>query len=423
MPPKVRLSSGTRLLVGPMVRGGLGPLSSVLVLLALPLASASFMREQDFAVWAIFNTVVTLATTIDFGGAAYVMAALPSAKSPASVIYRSARHSAYGSLTVGAIAAAVWPLYVMSGGAGAWGVAEGLAAIAAITVAAALRSLIIVVANAALVVRKNALRDTLLIGHSVAVCGIGVGLAAYFASAWALPTAWLASMTVFSAVGFVAVRQIAAVHRFAPGGDDMEASSRGWASKRTATAVLRGLLMNADRWILGSVAGASVLATYEVIWRIASAPRVVATSITTALIGTSAAVKSNGHKALLGLLNKASNITAWAVAIGVIGSAIVYALSVHLGLAAGASATLWMVLVTASAADGLTSPLTTLSLGLGRPGFDLPYLSLTCGSAGLLWVLAIALAAPSLVAYGTSAVWIAGSALYVLRGPRRVTYS
>ena len=55
-----------------MLSGAAGPLLSFSVLLLVPITSAFLLTSDEFAMWAILNTVVTVATTFDFGGATLV---------------------------------------------------------------------------------------------------------------------------------------------------------------------------------------------------------------------------------------------------------------------------------------------------------------------------------------------------------------
>lgn len=51
-----------------MFAGGVGPTSSILILLFVPIPGAFLLSTEEFAVWAILNSVATISLAIDFGG-------------------------------------------------------------------------------------------------------------------------------------------------------------------------------------------------------------------------------------------------------------------------------------------------------------------------------------------------------------------
>lgn len=388
-----------------MFAGGVGPTSSILILLFVPISGAFLLSTEEFAVWAILNSVATISLAIDFGGVAYATANAGKVDRPGSVVLRGAWISASGSVLVCLIAMIVWVPYSESAAAGGWSVQKGELALVTIMGATVLRSASSVMAAAALARFDYKSRNILLLGQSAIATVLTVGLLVLTASAWALPIGWLIAATV--SVAFVAPRLVRDYRRPAVSpsmvGDDMKVGTPGqFACKRTTAALLGSLLLQGDRWVIGAIAGPEFLAAYELVWRFASAPRILAMNVSAVLVSDARTAQMEGR---LSQLLRDSSRAVWMVSL-VVGAASATGI-VGLGAIHKVSwlaVTLGFAVLIALTINGRTSVTSMVGIGIGRVGIDLPYLVVTVVSTSVVWVIASATSSGLFLVAGSAAV-------------------
>ena len=251
--------------------GAIGPLLSFVALFTLPLLGAIMLDDRDFAFWSLLSTIATVALSIDFGGVALVTARF-FAEPRGRLLLKSSALSAAGALTIGAFACIVWIPYRHTELGQSLHASTAISAILTMSVAAAIRSVLMVVAQAALIADKLSLRNVATAGHAFSAAAMTSVLLFATHSFWALPLGWLASGLFLlwrrSPVGAAQART----------SEPMKASVtqpfkwRQYASLRTAQHHHFSVLLNSDRWIVGALGGPALLAAYEVAWRFAALP-------------------------------------------------------------------------------------------------------------------------------------------------------
>ena len=362
-----------------MMAGAAGPLVSFIVLFALPLIGAFTLSTTQFAMWTLLSTISTIALSIDFGGTALTMARL-HVEERKKLFMRAGLLSASGSMLIGVIAMCVWVPFSHTQDSIAFGVPEALAAIFVTALAAALRSYLLILAQAALNDHLFGLRTFLTAGQSFVAALVTVVLVFTTRSAWALPLGWLISCAVILATGIpLAIRR--QVYSKPPitaeeNGPDTQTTFRTFAWSRTVVSILSTLIFQADRWVVGAIGGPAVLATYEVAWRFASLPRFLIQNLSAVLGGSAAVSRVLEPSKVTALLRRSSAIAGTLGVVGALCSGALYKLLAG-QMDGGYDLRLFAVMALVFLLFGASAPLSVITLGVGMPKLDIPYMALT----------------------------------------------
>jgi O-antigen/teichoic acid export membrane protein len=404
-----------------MLAGGIGPLSSLVVLVILPIAGGFLLPTREFAVWAILNSVSSVALGIDFGGTAYVAVNANKVKNPWRIVVRGFLISSLGTALVCGICMVAWIPYSTTAAAGGWSIGEGELALVVILIASSLRGVSTVFASAALARIDYRSRNILLLGQALLVAIITVALILVTSSAWALPLGWLFGTGVSLLIVWPRIvrdyrREMVTSEQ--DGIPVLVSTAREFTVKRTIASLLGSFLLQGDRWVIGVAAGPAFLAAYELAWRFASAPRLVAMSITAVLTPDA---KAAAQASRLGeLVRHSSRVLAVVnVIVALFASAAI--ITLHLiGKIDSEMVGLGLVVVVSLTINGRTSITTTTGIGVGRVGVDIPYLSWTAGLTALVWVIAVIVSSGIFLVIGEAAVLSLLSLVFVLRVERRM---
>jgi O-antigen/teichoic acid export membrane protein len=374
-----------------MIKGGAPFIASFAVLIFLPLLAAAFLDTEQFAIWTILNTVATVAITLDFGGVALVTQSIGSGSERGlRTIAVGCLLSASGSLAIGVLAMAAWTPFRSAAGITAWSQMEGIVAIAAVTLASSLRSMSLVLAGAAVALRRYRLNSAIVVGQSVVVVLTIAIIFIVAPSPWALPIGWTIGPALVIVLG---LRTIAVEMRKDPPKDAAEPASesmerkqlREFASLRTLATILSAILLQADRWVLGAIGGPAFLAVYELVWRLASGPRLIAQSINVPILpevsnagpsARSATIMRSGLSLTVKLILP---LAALGLLVAIIGIIVTETSLIFVAVA--------VAIFFALASNAVTSPVTNAGIGVGRPGIDLRYLGPAVGMSILAWAI------------------------------------
>ena len=403
-----------RSLASLMTRGALGPVAGAIPLFALPLAGAAYLTNDQFAVWAILSTVSTLALSLDFGGMSFLAANIHVSERT-RVMRRASQLSATGSLAIGLLACTAWVPYSRTDAGQAFSLVEGVAALIAITLASALRSIVQLFAHAALTDRRFGMRNTLLVGHALLTGAITIGVLAIWPSPWALPAGWLCSGTLFAIV--------ATVDRYPrrlpvplQDGESYDAI----AIPRTIATIASGIIMQADRWIIGALGGPTLLATYEIAWRVAVMPRFLSQNLTFVVGLDARRTLRDSLDDLIDYFRKSVLLSGMTtLAAGALGSAFYVLAAPHVGYQV--SWTLFLSLLVAQSLFGLAASVSFIGNGLGDPWIDIPYL-LACVCMGIFALVAALFSrVPDVFVYGNLAGISIASVWLLSAGQDKIT--
>lgn len=399
-----------------MIAGSIGPLSSIPILFFLPVVGTLMLTAHEFAVWAILNSVASIAVSVDFGGAVYAATYARSSERLGPTIWTSGLMSAVGAAVVTLVSLVIWIPYSHTDAASGWSLRAGLVALAIVGLASVLRGFVAVVANAALAIADYRSRNLLMVGQSVLMVAVALLMLAIYRSAWALPVAMLVSSAVALAV--CTPLCLNAFHAALRRGEidpgvEVRRSGMAFASQRTVAAVLSSVLLQGDRWVIGAIGGAEFLAAYEIVARLASAPRVLAQSVTASLLSDAEPARAQGT---LPELRRGAARLVTLVAVG-------SAAAVFFGFAG--AATLGLVTVSAAliavpaslsfAVQGRSAVTSSIGIGLGRPGVDIPVLSVMLVGVAGMWATAAAMHNVWVAVIGSAVVIVIATLIYINR--------
>lgn len=348
----------------------MGPLLSFLALFALPLIGAIMLPTTEFAFWALLATVSTVALSLDFGGAALLASRYHFAPRFA-VFAQSCLLSVVGALIVGLVAVLIWIPLEQGSFSGTTSFAEGAAAIGVMTLAAAARSVLIVVAQAGLLETWSAIRNVALAGHaSVAVLATLV-LLIVAPSYWALPMGWLISGAIFVPLCLVwlLLRSRRSPHVI-KGTNDLNWAR--FAGLRTLNTIVASIVLQGDRWVVAIIGGPVWLALYEVAWRFAALPRTLIQALALHISADVAPMTRGQEDELMDVVRRSTTVLAIVGAASSVVVGVFYVVFTELSGEAG-DLRLFSVMVVAFTALALTAPLSIAGTSAGRPGIDLPY--------------------------------------------------
>ncbi|KQR12069.1 oligosaccharide flippase family protein [Cellulomonas sp. Leaf334] len=402
-----------------MVAGATGPLLGFAVLFVLPLIGAWLLPTDQFAMWAILSTISSISLSLDFGGVALVMARW-NYERRGRLVLRGSLLSVAGSVLIGLIATVAWIPFSRTETGSTFSLGAGVAAIAVTTAGAGLRSCLLVFAQAALNCERFALRNFITAGQSLIAFAFTIAAIIATRSAWALPIGWLASGLIVLLVTVVWARRVR-LFQIDPGAlsrPDDASSTTAFVWSRTLATVIGALLLQSDRWVVGALAPPAFLAAYEIAWRLAAMPKFLVQNLSVA-VGSRAATSRAEVGEAWQVLRRSLRIAAAVGLLAAIPFAVAY---VPIARLVGVDDLPWMfaAMLAVYTFHAVTAPVTYVSVGLGWPTLDVPYLLLTA---------ALALSAATL-AFTNDQVWIfiignlvalaAGTAWFLSYGPKRI---
>lgn len=398
-----------------MLAGGVGPLASLPVLFLLPLLGALLLESSEFAIWAILNSVASIAVALDFGGATYAATVSRSTNRIGYVVWKGGGVSAIGAVVITLVSVGIWIPYSQTEAASAWTLMSGAAALVVIGLAAVLRGFVAVAANAALAVGDYRSRNFLLLGQSAAMVLIAVAVMLIWDSAWALPVAMLASCALVLAIGIPVLLSSFARYRESVYLDarsvTADTSIRTFATQRTVATMFSSALLQGDRWVVGAVGGAEFLAVYELVARMSSAPRVVAQSVTASLFSDAGPAFTRGS--LPQLRSTAARLVMLVIGATVLATVVFLIGLVLLNQLRWSDLLLAVPLLIGFVATARSAVTSSIGIGLGRPGIDIPVLSVMLGLVLIAWAAALLLQDVWVAVWGAAVVSTIATVVYV----------
>ena len=368
--PKVIVQQPLWSLARRLSGGAIGPLLSFVALFTLPLLGAVVLDDRDFAFWALLSTIATVALSLDFGGVALLTARF-FAEPRARLLMKSSSLSASGALAIGAIACIVWIPYSHTKLGQSVPTTTAIASILTMSAASAIRSVLMVVAQAALIADKLALRNVATAGHAFIAAATTSAFLFATHSFWALPLGWLVSgllvMCVVFPWGWRALTSESAKTTVT-----QPFKWRQYAGLRTVSTITSSTLLNSDRWIIGALGGPVLLAAYEVAWRFAALPRFLLASLMLRVAADAASLGRSDEHQLRALLRGSTLI---AVVAGSSSCAPVVAAYWAFISFTGAEPNwpMFLGMLTALTVSGVTAPLSMSGAAVGIAWIDFPY--------------------------------------------------
>jgi hypothetical protein len=397
--------------------GAVGPLLSFVALFALPVLGAVVLDNRAFAFWSLLSTIATVALSLDFGGVALITARF-FAEPRGKLMMKACALSASGALTIGAVACVVWIPYRHTELGQSMSATTAIAAILTMSVASAIRSVLVVVAQAALIASKLALRNVATAGHAfVAAATTAVFLFAT-RSFWALPLGWLVSGVLVMCV----VLPWGWRTRTSETAEATVTQPFKWgqyAGLRTASTITSSVLLNSDRWIIGALGGPALLAAYEVAWRFAALPRILVANL---ILRVSADVASLGRSDEQQLRSLLRGSTLIAVVAGSLSCAPVAA-AYWAFLSFTGSEPQWplfLALLVALTFSALTAPLSYSGAAVGNAWIDMPYALGALAASTAAAVVAALFERPEIFIAGYLAATVISVFCYFLYAPALV---
>lgn len=415
--PEVVVQHPLWTLTGRLSGGAIGPLLSFVALFALPVLGAVVLDDRDFAFWSLLATIATVALSLDFGGVALLTARF-FAEPRRRLLIKASALSASGALAIGTVACIIWIPYRHTELGQSMSATTAIAAILTMSVASAFRSVLVVVGQAALIANKLALRNVATAGHAfVAAAATAVFLFTTH-SFWALPLGWLVSGVLVMCVALPWGWR-ARASELAKATVTQPFKSRQYAGLRTLSTITSGVLLNADRWIIGALGGPTLLAAYEVAWRFAALPRILVANL---MIRVSADVASLGRSdgpQLSALLRGSTLIAVAAGSLSCAPVAAAYWAFVSF-LGAEPKWPMFLAMLVAFTFSALTAPLSYSGAAVGNAWIDMPYALGALATSGAAAVVAAVYERPAIFIAGYLGATVISVLCYFLYAPHLV---
>ena len=397
--------------------GAVGPLLSFVALFALPVLGAVVLDDRNFAFWALLSTIATVALSIDFGGVSLVTVRFYS-EPRGKLLLKSAALSASGALAIGCVACIVWIPFRHTALGQSIPAPAAIAAILTMSVASAIRSALMVVAQAALIASKLALRNAAIAGHALIAAVTTSVLLFSTHSFWALPLGWLVSGVLVMCV----VLPWAWRTRRYESAESVIVQPFKWrqyAGLRTLSTITASVYLNADRWIVTALGGPVLLATYEVAWRFAALPRFLVQNLAVRVGADTSSLGRSDEKQLATLLRGSTLIAAVA---GLSSCAPVVAAYWAFISFTGLEPhwPMFLAMLVAFTVFSVATPLSLSGAAVGNAWIDIPYAAGALAASGVLAIVAAHLERPGIFIFGYLAVLVTGVCCFFLYAPALV---
>lgn len=401
-------------LSGRLSGGAVGPLLSFVALFALPILGAVVLDDRDFAFWSLLATIATVALSIDFGGVALVTARF-FAEPRRRLLLKSSALSASGALAIGAIACIVWIPYSHTDFGRSIPMTTAIAAIFMMSIASAIRSVLVVVAQSALIANRLAIRNVATAGHAFAAAAATAAFLFTTHSFWALPLGWLVSGVLVLCI-VLPWGWRARISESAKATVTQPFKWRQYAGLRTMSTITSSVLLNADRWIIGALGGPALLAAYEIAWRFAALPRILVANL---MIRVSADVASLGRSDQQQLRTLLRGSTLIAVAAGSLSTAPVAAAYWAFISFIGAEPRwpMFLAMLVVFTFSAVTAPLSFSGAAVGNAWIDMPYALGALTASGVAAIVAAIYERPTIFIAGYLIATVVSVLCYFLYAP------
>jgi len=377
--------------------GAVGPLVSFVALFALPVLGAVTLGLRDFAFWSLLSTVATMSLSLDFGGVALVVARYFS-EPRGKLLMKASALSASGALIVGLFACAVWIPYSHTEMGRSIPATTAIAALLTMSVAAAIRSVLTVVAQAALIASQLALRNVATAGHALTAAATTAVLLLTTHSFWALPLGWLVSGVIVLCVVFPWAWR--ARSSGAPEAVIVQPFKwRQFAGLRTVSTTIASVDLNWDRWIIGALGGPALLAAYELAWRFAALPRFLVSTLMLRVAADTSSLGRSDETRLGALLRGSTVIAAIAGLLSCVPVAVAYWAFVSLS-GMQPHWPMFVAILIAFTSFSVATPLSLSGAALGNAWIDIPYGAGHLAASGVLAIIAAHFGLPGIFIYG-----------------------
>jgi O-antigen/teichoic acid export membrane protein len=365
--------SSRRALVGRLLKGGLPAIAASSFVAFVPIIGSAYLSVDDYAVWALAATLSTIFIVFDFGTPTLATKLAGSRDLDFRTAVTLCGLSAAPPIALGAIAIAVWPAY----SAAADLQADNLTAIHLIllvSVGGVLRSIGVVYGAAALG-RSHFLRRTavLFLGGSIQLISTIAALE-YGLGIMSLGIGTVAAGFAQFSVGIVAEGLRC---RNDPRLDSAKSISVKnmiilFIRTRIVVAMLGLFITQLDRWSLGLVGDATLLARYDVATRFIMIPKIILIALGAGLVADSSRLRNAVDARLL--LMRVQKLVTIAMIPLLIGASVVAFLAQELVLDVAPSLLIVALVALAHGANCMTIAPVNIMSGVGRPDFELRYI-------------------------------------------------
>ncbi|SNT30389.1 hypothetical protein [Rhodococcoides kyotonense] len=397
--------TGARSLAFRLLKGGLPAIAASAFVAFVPILGSAYLSVDDYAVWALAATLSTIFIVFDFGTPTLATKLAGGGHLDFRTSTILCGLSALPPIVLGAVAIAIWPAY--STAAGLHGSAYSL--IALVSLGGVLRSIGIVYGAAALG-RSHFYRRTavLFFGGSVQLVATLVALESG-AGIISLGIGTVIAGAVQAIIGFALEggrrRNDAALQA------DTSASVRQtivlFMKTRVVVAMLGLLITQLDRWALGLVGDAELLARYDIATRFVMIPKIVLIALAAGLVADSSRLTTTEQGAAL--LARVQKLVVLVMVPLMSAAAFVAFLAQKVALGLTPSLIVVVLIAAAHGANCATIAPVNILTGAGRPDIELRYL--------------VPLAVVVVIGYGAGIATGAGMTLIVVWSAAMVAFS
>lgn len=409
-----------------MLVSGVPAIAASALMLLVPIVGKAYLDAESYAVWALASTVVTISLVLDFGAGAWATSVFASHGVPRSLGYlvRPVAITSAGCAVTGLVFAVLWHWYSMLD-AFVDHADTGYGLMVAAGLAASVRAAFAVVCAACLGRALNAIRGWALLVQALLSLAVTVLLLHAGAGLYSYVIAVAASSLVVGAVAAWRLRT-ALVSEPASSRSEGRSGLPGYSLKQFAltrggVTVLGITLTQFDRWVVGAVGGSHLVASYDIAVRFASAPRLLAISLSTVLIADAARIRQS-RTFLTALLRRSQWILGAAVIAGTAAMALALLVVSRLepgdALLTGVPAGMLAAMFLWFGINGVTASTSLIAIGMGRPQFELIYLVPVVLVTVLCWAWSYHSGNADLAIYGAGAALALGSLGFLWLGPR-----
>lgn len=408
-------------LIRRMLETGLPSIVASGILLMVPLVGRMYLDAAAYSTWALLSTVVTISIVIDFGAPAYVMRMISSGFGSGRAIIQGVLLSSGGSFAIGVAVALVWPLYSAQSGFALSG-RDGVLLCLFAGGSSALRAALIVLTSALLAYRRNGTRGLLILTQAALQFALTWMFLATGLGVMSLVLGAAISASILMVPAAITVVRCASNHAVDANSQPKTVGTtefRRFASTKTLVTVIGLTLTQLDRWIVGGLADASLLETYDTVVRIASIPRVLAINLAFVLVAEGAKGSSRARDTYR-LWIQSSRIVGVATLLASVGVVLViYILDEFdsFGQEIIGSWGMLLAVLVWFGMNALTAPVSLITTGEGRPGQELYYL-LPCAVLTLgAWTAGYVSGSAHILIYGAGAALAVTSAWFAFIRP------
>ncbi|NIL74760.1 hypothetical protein [Rhodococcus sp. B10] len=400
--------AGVRSLAVRLLKGGLPAIAASAFVAFVPILGSAYLSVDDYAVWALAATLSTIFVVFDFGTPTLATKLSGGGHLDFRTSTTLCGLSALPPIVLGALAIGIWPAYSTAAGLTA-DRGSVYTLIALVSLGGVLRSIGVVYGAAALG-RSHFYRRTavLFFGGSVQLVATLVALES-------------GAGIVSLGIGTVVAGGVQAVLGFALEGGrrrndaalaaDTSASVRQtivlFMKTRVVVAMLGLSITQLDRWALGLVGDAELLARYDIVTRFVMIPKIVLIALAAGLVADSSRLTTSEQGTAL--LVRVRKLVLLVMVPLMIGAGVVAFVAQRVALDLTPSVTVVLLVALAHGANCATIAPVNILTGAGRPDVELRYL--------------VPLAAVVVLGYGIGITTGAGMTLITVWAAAMVAFS